>query len=208
MPRPKSLVLDLADADADYFAAAATGASITLAQTATPDGLAHQLNFTSTANLSALTFTVTGTDADGRTITEAVTGPNNTTVESASYFKTVTSIVPSATLGANTVNIGFVDEAVSQTYPLNWRDNDAALRLEIEGTADATVQQTFDDVQDADTFSAQADYEWSDHDDTDLVTATASANSNFDFMPRACRVRIASYSSGAKVTLHIIESQS
>ncbi len=57
-------------------------------------------------NLSALTFTIAGTDKDGATLSENITGPNNTTVTTTGYFQTVTSVSVGATIGTN-VEIGF-----------------------------------------------------------------------------------------------------
>jgi hypothetical protein len=53
----------------------------------------------STANYSAVTFTIYGTDTMGRSISEAMAGPNNNTVTSTLNYKTVTRIASSAVLG-------------------------------------------------------------------------------------------------------------
>ena len=50
------------------------------------------VTLTSTGNISGVTFTVTGTDASGSTITEDITGPNNTTVAGSEKFLTVTQM--------------------------------------------------------------------------------------------------------------------
>src|SRR3990167_974441 len=47
---------------------------------------------TSTANDSARTFTITGTNAYGDATSEAITGPNTTTVRGYKQFKTVTQV--------------------------------------------------------------------------------------------------------------------
>ena len=49
------------------------------------------VTLTSTGNISGVTFTVTGTDASGSTITEDI-GPNNSTVTGSTKFLTVTQI--------------------------------------------------------------------------------------------------------------------
>lgn len=46
----------------------------------------------SAGNVSSRTFTITGTNRDGAALVEAVTGPNATTVTSAGYFMTISSI--------------------------------------------------------------------------------------------------------------------
>ena len=60
------------------------------------------ISLTSTGNISARTFTVTGTDASGSTITEDITGPNNTTVTGSVFFSTVTQIAVDGAVGTNT----------------------------------------------------------------------------------------------------------
>src|SRR3569623_1393634 len=106
------------------FKTGATGAGpFTMTTTSPGDGLAHLVSLTSTANLSAISMTQTGTDAEGRAQTEEVTGPNNTTVYGTKYFATLTSVSASATLGANTMNVGFKDESVSPALPVRWRTN-------------------------------------------------------------------------------------
>lgn len=205
MARPFFKNYDVADADANGYADAATGAatSITLAASSAGDGLAHQLNFTSTANLSGITFTVTGTDENGTAQTEDVTGPNNETVESTKYFLTVTSITKSATLGANTLDIGWVDEFVTPTIPLDWRGSQKSIRVVVTGTINYTAQQTFSAMT---VLALNESFEWSDSTDTDLVGATTTQISVFDKPVTGFRLKVNSYSSGAELGLYIIEA--
>jgi hypothetical protein len=128
----KSFFLDLDPAAANLtgFASNVTGAAFVLTQTRSgdtvedvfyPDGLAHQVSIRNdTANShSGKTVTLVGTDADGRPQTEVVTGPGvSATVESAKYFLTLTSATPSATIGADTFDIGWVDEFASPSIEL------------------------------------------------------------------------------------------
>lgn len=207
MPRPKTITLDVADATADFFANDATGTSVTLANNDTSDGLAHQVNITSAANISAITFTLTGIDPDGYTITEDVTGPNATTVESTKYFKRLDSVAISATLGANTVDIGFVDEVASKTYPLNWRSSEVAMHFDVTGTLDYTLQQVYENFQQS-VYTGQSTLSWVNSEDTTVVNATTSQISSFDVMPTGIRVLLNSYSSGAKLDIHIVQSDS
>lgn len=69
------------------------------------------LTLYSTGNLSALTFTVTGTDWRGDALSESITGPNNTTVTGTKYFQTVTQVAVGATIGTN-VEVGFAASTV------------------------------------------------------------------------------------------------
>lgn len=67
--------------------------------------IAGHVSITSTGNLSSLTFTVYGTLRNGVSASEAVTGPNNSTVVTSLNFKTVIQVAVSGTVGTN-VEVG------------------------------------------------------------------------------------------------------
>ena len=69
-------------------------------------GLNSFLTIASSNNISSVTFTITGTDIDGTSQTETITGVNNNTVTSTKIFKTVTQIASNAS--ASAVNVGTV----------------------------------------------------------------------------------------------------
>ena len=199
--RPNIIDLDVADASLTGFATGLTGAGpfTTFTVTTATDGLAHQLSITSAANISALTLTVVGTDVNGAALSEAITGPNATTVESVNYFKTITSITASATLGANTMDIGWVDEVTSITYPIDWRSPYACnLAVDVTGTINFTAQQTFVNVLAGETAI------WSDI--TALASKTADTVSTAAVGATAIRIIINSYSSGAELQLYTSQS--
>lgn len=173
-----------------------------------PDGLAHQLNLTSGDNLSALTITVTGTDADDNPQTEDITGPNNNTVESTKYFKTVTDVVASATLGSNTLDIGYVDEAVSPSIPLNHNANiPSAMVLDITGTIALDVQFTISDLSDRALCSDQNSAVWLE---PEAALTDESADSSAIVRPGAgwayARIQVNSYSTGAAASLYVSQA--
>ena len=78
---------------------------------ATADGAwARRISITSDANDSSVTYTVYGTDINGKALSEAVTGPSSTETQTANtlvgIFKSVTKITTSAsTVGNITVGI-------------------------------------------------------------------------------------------------------
>ena len=75
----------------------------------------RQITITSAGNDSDKTFTIMGTDADGNALTEVVTGANANVATSTNYFKTITSIDPSANpAGATTAGI-IVDDKITLT---------------------------------------------------------------------------------------------
>lgn len=214
MPRPKRIDLDLNDVDAnsifeDQTTAGAgsitlDGTDVTGGEWITPDGFAHQISLESAGNISGATFTVTGFEDTARHIalSEDITGPNATTVESSNYFAVITAITVDGAVGTNTEG-GFVDEAITQRIPLNHWHSNVAINLNVTGTIDLTVQHTFDDVQDSTVTPA-----WQDHDDAALVNATTDVSGNYDFMPIAMRVKVNSYSSGAECAITVVESLS
>ena len=202
--RFKEYDVDVADASLTGFASNVTGAAFTLTATAPTDGLAHQVSIRndSATDHTGKTVTLVGTDADGKAQTEVVTGPNNAaTVESAGYFKTLTSATPSATIGADTFDIGWVDEVATQTIPLDRRsDVAAAINVDVTGTIDFTVQQTFDDVQAAG-IAAQQSVQWLAI--SALSAKTADTTSVASIGATAIRLIVNSYSSGAELQMNV-----
>lgn len=69
---------------------------------------ATTVDFTSADDISDVTFTVTGTDANGLSQTDTVTGVNNDTVATTKLFKTITSIAVATvtTYTTETVEVG------------------------------------------------------------------------------------------------------
>jgi len=204
--RPKRKTYTPAAVDTDGIVAAATGATtpLTQARTSAGDGLAHQLNITSAANLSGITFTITGTDADGVTQTEAIAGPNATTIETTNYFLTVSSVAISATLGANTVDIGWVDEFVTPSLRLDTYRNYVGAEVIVTGTIDYTVQATLSDMR----IRSEGAFQWSDCVDAeiDLIAITAGVQWAFEPIPQAMRLKANSYSSGAVLNLYAVHA--
>lgn len=198
--RPNEIDIDVADASTTGFDTGLTGAGpFTPAVTAPTDGLAHQISLTSTANLSAITLTCVGTDADGKALSEAITGPNNNTVESTGYFKTLTSITADSTLGANTMDVGWVDEVASQTYPIDrLSDNAANVLVDVTGTLNFTVQELWENVFDV--AKPQQDATWINI--SALASKTADTASTATVGATALRIILNSYSSGAELQMY------
>ena len=207
--------MDLADVDPNgvfedqtlvgsgYFTL--NGAGVTNGEWVTPDGFAKKIGFESTGNLSGVTFIVSGYEDKNKTIliSEGVTGPNNSTVETTNYFYSIQSIVASGAVATN-VEAGPVDEAISQIIPIKRTFSDRNERITgltfiKTGTINYTVQQTNDNVQSKD----DRTFNWLNSDDSNVVNATTSKNSNYTTMPMAMRVKINSYSSGAELLIQV-----
>lgn len=191
-----------ATVDTDAVFDGITGAGpFTVSWTSPTTGGAHQLNLTTTTNESAITGTFTGTDADGRTQTEAITLPNNTTVETVKYWRTVTGLTVSATLGADTMDVGYVDELVSPSIALNRESGiGAKFFLDITGTLNVDVQFT---IADPALFSYQDLNLWVEPyatltAETADSTAVVAADAGYGWY----RIQWNSYSTGAVAKLY------
>lgn len=211
-----SVDIDPVNVDADGISVAATlsggGAqNLTLGGALTSGGVytaadgdsapARQISITAAGNESARTFTVTGTDADGKAQTETITGPNATTTESTKYWLTVTQIqVDDDTAGD--VSAGIVDELVSKTYQMGYRWEAPLVTVNVTGTINYTIQVTNQNVIDN---IAQEDLFWIAAQDTDLVSATADAIGSLSRGITAFRILINSYSSGAEIQAYITQ---
>ena len=207
--------MDLADVDDDGVFQNQTlggagnftlnGAEVVSGEWVTPDLFAKQIGFASTGNISAINFVVSGYQDKNRTIaiSETIAGPNNNTVETTNYFYSIQNISASGAVGTNT-KAGAVDKAISQIIPIKRSYSDRSerqigLTFIVTGTIDYTVQQTNDDVQSL----TDRTFNWLDSDDTNVVSATASKNSNYIAIPQAMRVKINSYSSGAELLIQV-----
>lgn len=202
--RIKEYDVDVADASLTGFASNVTGASFTLTANEADDGLAHRVSIRndSATNHSGKTVTLVGTAPDDYPLTEVMTAPGTSaTVESVGYFKTLTSATPSATIGADTFDIGWVDEVSTQTIPLNWRaQTAAAINVDVTGTIDFTVQETFDNVQ-VEGQSAIQNVQWASI--TALATKTADTASTASVGATAIRLVVNSYSTGAELQMNV-----
>lgn len=204
MPRLQTIDIDLADASLTGFLSNATGATWTLTTTATTDGLARQVSIRndSATDHSAKTAILVGTDADGRAQTETINLPGTSaTVESTKYFATLTSVTPSATIGSDTMDIGWVDEAASKTIRLNRHSTTGALlHLDVTGTIDVTAQVA---LVNPDDYADQNAIPWIATQDTDLVGATADVIGSLDTHASCFRLLVNSHSSAAEVQAYI-----
>lgn len=144
-----------ADTDGIASATICTGAGPWVPDVASgaDDDLAHLITITQAGatNHSAKTAIITGTGANDQPLTETgLALPNGAaTVTSTKHFKTVTSVAISATIGADTMTMGWAVDAVSpwknpcpQTpYQQGWN---MGIGCTVVGTPNYTVQFTYD----------------------------------------------------------------
>lgn len=97
---------------------------------------------------SDVTFTVYGTDRYGQDISEAITGPDTTTVKGEYNFATVGKVEADGAVG-NAVEIGSADELDSQWIPMDKYGGDITVGVTLSSGAGMTytVEHTFTDLQ-------------------------------------------------------------
>jgi hypothetical protein len=176
--RPVVVTRTLATADADGIAQAQqlVGAgSLTLNGALVVSGVAQLgvqrvVGIASAGNLSAVTFTVYGTDQAGNTISESIAGPNNNTVSTTLNFLTVNQVAASGAVGTD-VTVGTTAVGASAAVPLDvYLDPfNTSLFLDVTGTVNVTVQYTGDD----NVLTSTGPFVWYAH--SDLTSQTTDA---------------------------------
>lgn len=205
MPRIKIVDIDPDNVDADGVAelqaiTASTAMTLNGALGTTLD-YARQLGVHSASDINTVVFTIVGKDANENVITETVTNVNNSTIETTKYYKVVTSVTPSGT-SSSTVEVGTVDEVVTQAIPLEHVAQVAAtVAVDVTGTVNYTVQETFMDVLKEGTASVV----WADV--TAHATKTADTNAQISVHATAVRLVINSYTSTAEIQMRIVQSR-
>jgi len=167
---------------------------------------AQSVSIYSGSNLSGLTFTVYGTDRNGVSRTAAVTGPNNSTVNSTQNFKTVTRVAVSGSTSGNSFTVGVNGAGVSPTFPMDVMLNPFQVGFGINrfsGTsATATVEYTFDNPLASDFNETTAI--WYDH--PDVAAETAAISGNFDKPVAGIRLSMDSAAAAPSCMIEIIQS--
>ena len=202
--------IDPDNTSATRYLSNATGATWTLTNTTPGDSLARDVSITndSTTDHSAKTAVLTGTDADGRAQTETLALPAaSAKVTSAKYYLTLTTVVPSATIGTDTMDIGIDDKIASKTIVLNRHASTAAfVALDVTGTIDVDVELTWDKPNRPNefTWTDQETPKW--HNSTNLVGDTADALAVLDVTAEAARVFVNSYTDTAEIQVWIAQA--
>lgn len=164
MPRPKSYAWPAPDADGICLAQTTAGAGAFVINGALLDkqatmqgvarvvlpGIQRTVSITCAADISAVNFTITGTDLRGAAVTETLAGPDTTptTAETTAQFATITSVTVDDAVGTNTT-IGTGTTGVTNWFTFDYwiTPYDVTLQADISGTINYTVRTTNDDVQ-------------------------------------------------------------
>lgn len=155
-----------------------------------------------TEGTNGTVFTLTGFDWNGNNISEVITATNTTTLQSVYDYSKVTNIaVNKATAGAITVGTN----GVGSSRPIfldTFAPAPTALQVDVVGTVNYTVQQSLDDPNDPNI--GYAGVTWINHLDPNLVNASQSAQGNYAYLPRMCRILLNSGS--GSVVLNVIQA--
>lgn len=204
--RPVYYSFSPANEDTDGFAdnvTAAAGTAFTLITDKTPDGLAHKVVITPSGAVTG-SYTITGLDADGVEHSEILATDGALAVTSVNTYVSELVVLAPTGLGAATVDIGWADEVVSQTIPLEiFSVQPTTAQVTVTGTAGFDIEVTASDIRAS--YSpppSQSDYTWLN--DANFTAKSASLISPLVGHPRACRLAINSYSTGAVLELALI----
>ena len=151
----------------------------------------------SAGDVSSVIFTVTGTDQDGIARTEAITGVTTTAVNSTTFWQTITQIATDSAAGSN-VFVGPINQLVSPTIVLNWRNDFAATFVVggLTGTCQYDIEETNMPITGA---TDPATLVWGVT-QADKTANLAGALLNYS---TAARLRFDSYSSGAELQFSV-----
>ena len=212
MTRIKTIDIDPANVDPDGLADgnSSAGATVTLDGALTSggtftsaDGLAHRLDIIDLGadDQTTATYTIAGTGSQGLAQTEAIAGPGvSATIETVSYFQTVTSIAIASPVAGSTVDIGTVDEIQTKVFPINnYNQIGATVSADVTGTIDYTVEETFDPMGDSTDPNANATW----FDITALADKTTDLVSAATVGATGLRVTLNSYTDTAEAQVRI-----
>ena len=102
-------------------------------------GEQQRVTLYSAADLRALTFTVYGTTAFGDSISEAIVGPNATTITTTANFKTVTRVATSGAVGTN-VEVGNSATLETKWIALDWNKALKGISVDLSSGASLTYE--------------------------------------------------------------------
>lgn len=172
-----------------------SGGGYALTATTAGDSCAHPVTIlgNNATNHSAKTFTITGTDANGIAVTDAIAGPNGVaTVTSTKRFKTVTSVTVDATTDADTFDIGWTSLASTPWVALDTRQVPFAVGVGavlVSGSANYDLEHTYSDI--STNATAQVAYN-----NATMAAKTASSDVGITVPVRAVRLDINSHTAG------------
>jgi hypothetical protein len=162
--------------------------------------VARRIIFTSGGNDQGITFTISGTDWAGTSISEAVTGSNGGVASTILDYKTVTSVQTSGAT-ASTITVGTNGIAGSPWLNLDtWGMGTASIQAVVTGTANYTIQVSNDDPDSYGNPVARSSVTW-DSDFAGIQNAAASTMGLFSQVPAWVRILLNSGTGSVALTV-------
>jgi hypothetical protein len=162
--------------------------------------LGYIIAITSAGDDSGVTFTITGTDPDGRAVTDSFVGAAVGVAVGSVFFRSISGITTDKDT-VSTVEIGTVATtlvAQTPTYCLDIYQPHTSVAVNISGTISYTVLKTFQRPTQGDTPNFQAG---------GLSTQTVDANVAYSSPTGGVRTNIISYSAGATISVTYAQSR-
>lgn len=157
---------------------------------------------TSANNISTYTFIISGTDANGTSVSESIAGPNNSTVTTTQAFLKVTGVASNAVnLTTQTLTVGSANYGYGPTdwWPLDIYNPNTATSTSVsvlDGTATYTMEYTNEDPWDT-TIVQQA----VNHPSANLVAANSNVTEFTFTLMRAVRANVTAGTGTIRVTV-------
>lgn len=179
-----------------------TGAAWTITTAKAGDGMAHQATVRndSATDHSLKTIVLSGGDADGNAQTETIAAPaGSATVTSTKFWGWLDTATPSATIGADTFDIGWAAAAVSPWLHVDWKQKpfSARVAVNIGGTINYDLEHTSDLDLPADAFYFT---------NADIDGKTTDAETIYTAPVAAVRARVNSHTAGT-IALHVLQAE-
>lgn len=147
---------------------------------------ARRVLFTFAGADAGKTITLTGTDYNGVSQSETIAAVSASTAQSVLDYKTVTAISISAG-AAGAIIVGTSSVASTPWVPLDhYGRPEVSLQANVTGTVNYTVQQTVETPY----VSDKSGIVWVNHPDVNLVSATATKQGNYAYLPACVRLTL------------------
>lgn len=181
-----------ADAESVAVGQEVTTSSLTLVGGGITFENPERVAITSGSDVSAVSFTVEGTDIFGRTQTEIINNVNGDTIAGNKYFATITSITPDAASVGNNITVGTalenIEGDVTQTSNINTDSTTSTLTGIVDGSLTLTDANNdfvyIDDLTVGNDLTLVSQARWADtlHISGDVVSTTGNIDiSNYYF---------------------------
>ena len=191
MVKPINKIYILQAANQNYFADNVTGVSWAITTNVVTGRQAYKiaLKNNSATDHSAKTVIFTGLDQDRKIQSETINMPaGNATVLTTLYYSDLETAVPSASIGVDTMDVGFTSQFSTPTIAMDYSSIGSELSVDYAGIMTYTVQATSDNIQ-----RKAPPFYWQNA-GSPFINATTPQNSYFPQAPRATRVIVTSYS--------------